>query len=166
MQIEFDVNLTERDMYRFSMYHNYTGFQGIFSILIAILAFVAAVLTRGEVSTTYTVLYVVFGIVFLVYVPLSLRLAVKRQFRLSKQLQSTLHYMIDEAGVTVTQNGESATLPWEQVYKITATRHNVLIYSTRVNAYIIPREMLGDRYEDLKELSRQHLEKFRYCIRR
>lgn len=50
MQIEFDVNLTERDMYRFSMYHNYTGFQGIFSILIAIAAFAAAVVTRGEVS--------------------------------------------------------------------------------------------------------------------
>ncbi len=166
MQIEFDVTLTEQDMYRFSMYHNYTGFQGIFSILIALAAFVMAVVTKGEVETVYTVLYIVFGIVFLAYVPLSLRLAVKRQFKLSKQLQNTLHYVVDEDGITVTQNEESATLPWKQVYKITATKSNVLIYSTRVNAFIIPRKILGNQYETLKEIAGKNLEKFRYCIRR
>lgn len=166
MQIEFDVKLTEKDMYRFSMYHNYTGFQGIFSILIAIAAFAAAVITRGRVEVLYTVLYVVFGVIFLVYVPLSLRLATKRQFKLSKQLQDTLHYTVNQEGVTVTQNGESATLPWKQVYKITATKSNVLIYSTRVNAYIIPREALGTKYADLKEIAKANLEQFRYCIRR
>lgn len=166
MQIEFDVNLTEQDMYRFSMYHNYTGFQGIFSILIAIAAFAAAIITRGEVSSTYTVLYVVFGIAFLVYVPFSLKLSTKRQFKLSEQLRNTLHYTVGEEGVTVSQNGESAALPWKQVYKITATKHNVLIYSTRVNAYIIPRSALGDQYETLKEIAKRNLEKYRYCIRR
>lgn len=166
MQIEFDVNLTERDMYRFSMYHNYTGFQGIFSILIAIAAFAAAVVTRGEVSPAYTALYVLFGIAFLVYVPFSLKLSTKRQFKLSEQLRNTLHYTVDEKGVTVSQNGESATLPWKQVYKITATKHNVLIYSTRINAYIVPRSSLGDQYEPLKEIAKRNLEKYRYCIRR
>ena len=92
MQIEFDVNLTEQDMYRFSMYHNYTGFQGIFSILIAIAAFAAAIVTRGEVEIIYTVLYVLLGIAFIVYVPFSLKLSTKRQFRMSGQLQNTLHY--------------------------------------------------------------------------
>lgn len=166
MQIEFDVKLTEKDMYRFSIYHNYTGFQGIFSILIAIAAFVAAVITRGEVELLYTVLYVVFGVVFLVYVPLSLRLATKRQFLLSKDLRDVLHYIVNDEGIAVTQNGESATLPWKQVYKITATKHNVLVYSTRVNAYIIPRETLGTKFEDLKKIAKANLEQFRYCIRR
>lgn len=165
MQIEFDVNLTERDMYRFSMYHNYTSFQGIFSILIAIAAFVAAVVTRSEVTVGYTVLYVVFGILFLVYVPVSLKLSTKRQYKLSEQLRNTLHYQIDDTGITVSQNGESATLPWEQVYKVTATKHNVLIYSTRINAYIIPRTALGDKAADLQKLAKQKLEKCRYCIR-
>ena len=68
--------------------------------------------------------------------------------------------------MTVSQNGESAALPWKQVYKITATKHNVLIYSTRVNAYIIPRSALGDQYDSLKEIAKRNLEKYRYCIRR
>ena len=166
MQVEFDVDLKEQDMYRFSMYHNYTSFQGIFSILIAIAAFVAAVVTRSEVTVGYTVLYVVFGVLFLVYVPISLKLSTRHQFRRSDQLRHTLHYRIDENGITVSQKEESATLPWEQVYKMTSTGRQILIYSTRVNAFIIPRRALGDKEGQLKELAKQKLEKYRYCIRR
>lgn len=166
MQAEFDINLTQEDVYRFSMYHNYTSFQGIFSILIAIAAFAAAVITRGEVTTTYTVLYVLFGIAFLVYVPLQLKMSAKRQFRNSDQLRNTLHYQINDEGISVEQNGETALLPWKQVYKITATKQNVLIYSTRVNAFILPRVQLGGEYETLKAIAQKNLEKYRYCIRR
>ncbi len=166
MQTEFEINLTEKDMYRFSMYHNYASFQGIFSILIAIAAFVMAVLTRDRVTVEYTVLYVVFGIIFLVYVPCSLKLRTKKQFKTSGELQNTLHYQVDENGITVFQNGESAELPWKQVYKITATRHNLIIYSTRVSAFVIPLSQLGEKYGILKELAKKNVEKFRYCIRR
>ncbi len=47
----------------------------------------------------------------------------------SKLVDSTLKEAIDEAGIKVTQNGAEAQLPWKQVYKITATKNNVLIYS-------------------------------------
>lgn len=65
MPIELDVKITANDMYRFNMYHIYTSFTGIFSILAAVLGFVAAVGTYGKVDTMYTVLYIIFGIVFL-----------------------------------------------------------------------------------------------------
>ena len=39
MPIEFDVKITANDMYRFNMYHIYTSFTGIFSILAAVLGF-------------------------------------------------------------------------------------------------------------------------------
>lgn len=41
MPIKFDVKITANDMYRFNMYHIYTSFTGIFSILAAVLGFVA-----------------------------------------------------------------------------------------------------------------------------
>ena len=71
MPIELDVKITANDMYRFNMYHIYTSFTGIFSILAAVLGFVAAVGTYGKVDTMYTVLYIIFGIVFLFYFPFS-----------------------------------------------------------------------------------------------
>lgn len=34
-----------------------------------------------------------------------------------------------------------------------ATKHNVLVYSNRTNAYVIPREQLGDAYGALAQLA-------------
>lgn len=62
---------------------------------------------------------------------------------MSEVLRGTLHYEVDEEGLHVSQKEESALLPWEQIYKMVATKHNVLVYSSRINAYVIPRAQLG-----------------------
>ena len=62
---------------------------------------------------------------------------------MSEVLRGTLHYEVDEEGLHVSQKEESALLPWKQIYKMVATKHNVLVYSSRINAYVIPRAQLG-----------------------
>lgn len=158
--MELDIKITSQDMYRFHMYHMYTGFHGIVSIVVAIIAFVAAIATWGDVELTYSVLYIVFGVVFLCYLPLTLLGRAKRQIAMSEVLQQSLHYSFDQEGVHVAVGEETATLPWQQVYKMVSTKHNVLIYSNRINAYIIPRAVLGDRYEDLRALAGKYLKKY------
>ena len=128
MPIELDVKITANDMYRFNMYQTYSGFHGwfsiafsilifvvagIFSILAAVLGFVAAVGTYGKVDTMYTVLYIIFGIVFLFYFPLTLKMRAARQISMSEALKSTLHYMLDDEGVHVSL-GEENALKWCQ----------------------------------------------------
>ena len=104
-------------------------------------------MTRGKIEAAYTALYIVFGIVFLVYPPVSLYLRSKRTLAMSEVLRGTLHYEVDEEGLHVSQKEESALLPWEQIYKMVATKHNVLVYSSRINAYVIPRAQLGESYD-------------------
>lgn len=161
MKLELDVKLTEKDMYRFNMYHIYSGFQGIFSIIIAILIFVVAGVTWGNIEKTYSILYILFGIVFLLYMPLALKLKSKQQLASNSGLRESLHYIFDETGIHVSQNGETADLEWKQVYKMVATGSNVLIYSSRINAFVIPRAVLGEQYEPLKQLAESKLEKYR-----
>ena len=79
----------------------------------------------------------------------------------SEVLRGTLHYLVDENGFTVSQGEESANLPWDQIYKMVATKSNVLVYSTRINAYIIPREQLGEQYKDLAKIANEKLPKHR-----
>ena len=155
MPIELDVKITANDMYRFNMYHIYTSFTGIFSILAAVLGFVAAVGTYGKVDTMYTVLYIIFGIVFLFYFPLTLKMRAAR-----------LHYMLDDEGVHVSLGEENALLEWKQIYKMVSTKHNVLIYSSRVNAYILPMEIVGGQYAALKELADKNLKKHQNCMKK
>lgn len=161
MKLELDVKLTAEDMYRFNMYHIYSGFHGIFSIIIAILAFAVSAATWGDIDLMYSIVYIIFGIVFLVYMPLSLKLKSKHQIAVSGELQESLHYLFDEEGIHVSQKESSADLLWGQVYKMVSTKSNVLIYSNRINAFIIPRSILGEQYGALKDLAESHLEKYR-----
>ena len=156
MPLKFDITLTAEDMYRFNMYQTYSGFHGWFSIAFSILIFVVAGVTRGKIEAAYTALYIVFGIVFLVYPPVSLYLRSKRTLAMSEVLRGTLHYEVDEEGLHVSQKEESALLPWEQIYKMVATKHNVLVYSSR-----IPRAQLGESYAALQTQAAAHLPAYR-----
>ena len=161
MPLKFDITLTAEDMYRFNMYQTYSGFHGWFSIAFSILIFVVAGVTRGKIEAAYTAVDIVFGIVFLVYPPVSLDLRSKRTLAMSEVLRGTLHYEVDEEGLHVSQKEESALLPWEQIYKMVATKHNVLVYSSRINAYVIPRAQLGDSYAALQTQAAAHLPAYR-----
>ena len=149
--MQFDIKLKSQDMYRFNMYQTYTGFHGWFSIIVSIIIFIVAGLTYGGLDITYTVLYIAFGIIFLLYMPVTLWLRSKSALAASEVLRGTLHYLVDE----------SAKLPWDQIYKMVATKSNVLVYSTRINAYIIPREQLGEQYKELAKIANEKLPKHR-----
>ena len=161
MPLKFDITLTAEDMYRFNMYQTYSGFHGWFSIAFSILIFVVAGVTRGKIEAAYTAVDSVFGIVFLVYPPVSLYLRSKRTLAMSEVLRGTLHYEVDEEGLHVSQKEESALLPWEQIYKMVATKHTVLVYSSRINAYVIPRAQLGESYAALQTQAAAHLPAYR-----
>lgn len=152
-------------MYHFHMYHMYHSFTGWFSILISIMAFALAGLTWGKLEATYTILYIAFGIVFLFYFPLTLKGRAKRQIAMSEALKGTLHYTINDEGICVSLGEESALLEWKQIYKMVSTKRSVLIYSSRVNAYIIPREIIGENYSALKELAGKHLKKYQNYVK-
>lgn len=161
MPIEFDIKITDKDMYRFNLYHAYTGFQGIFATVIGIAVCAVAILTFGKVEVTYSMLYLLFGIIFLVYVPVSLKMRSKRQILTSPVLKETLHYRVDEAGIHVSVGEQSADLEWKMIYKMVSTKSNLLIYSSRINAYVIPRTQLGDKYEAVRDLAKRKLEAYR-----
>lgn len=161
MPIEFDITLDVKDLYRFNLYQAYAGFQGIFSIVVAAAVCVLAVVSRGRVEPMYTAVYAGFCVMFLLYLPAALYLRSKASLARSEVLRAPLHFTVDENGFTVSQAEACAELPWKQIYKMVATKSNVLVYSSRINAYVIPRGQLGENYGPLAELANARLEKFR-----
>ena len=75
--------------------------------------------------------------------------------------QGTLHYEITEKNIHVSQGKETGDMEWQAIYKIVANAKQILIYSNRKSAYIIPMEQMGDQYAAFRTLAEQKLEKYK-----
>ena len=162
MKVSFDIQLTTKDLYKFNIMQAYKGMQGFLSILLPVLVFAYAVSTFGEVSIGSTLVYVGLGIMFLVYVPVSLWMRVNKIMKdPNNAISKTLHYDFEEDGIRVSVEQENVEFKWENIFLLKETKDMVLLYTNRINAYILPKEQLRSNYTLLSELAHQKLEKHR-----
>ena len=108
MKLEFDVKVTEKDLYSFNIEQAYKGSQGVISLLFAVLLAAAAVLSAQKGNTEYVVLYIIVGILVLLYVPFSLKGRVKMIMKTNEVFSKPLHFEIDEKNIKVSQGDEMA----------------------------------------------------------
>ena len=85
----------------------------------------------------------------------------KETLKTNKVLAGTLHYEITEKNIHVSQGKETGDMEWQAIYKIVANAKQILIYSNRKSAYIIPMEQIGDQYAAFRTLAEQKLEKYK-----
>ena len=162
MKVSFDIKLTVKDLFKFNIMQAYKGMQGFLSILLPVLIFAYAVTSFGQVSMGSTLVYVGLGIVFLVYVPVSLWMRVNKTIKdTNNALSKTLHYEFSEENIKVAVEAESVEFNWENIFQMKETKDMVLVYTNRINAYIIPKAQLGESYKELSTLAHKKLEKYR-----
>lgn len=162
MKVSFDIKLTAKDLFKFNIMQAYKGMQGFLSILLPVLIFAYAVTSLGQVSIGSTLVYVGLGIVFLVYVPVSLWMRVNKTIKdTNNALSKTLHYEFSEENIKVAVEAESVEFNWENIFQMKETKDMVLVYTNRINAYIIPKVQLGESYKELSALAHKKLEKYR-----
>lgn len=162
MKVSFDIKLTVQDLFKFNFMQAYKGMQGFLSILLPVLIFAYAVTTFGTVSIGSTLVYVGLGVLFLVYVPVSLWMRVQKTINDDNNaLSKTLHYDFSEENIKVSVETESVTFNWENIYQMKEAKDMVLVYTNRINAYVIPKSQLGSNYETLSGLAHKKLEKYR-----
>lgn len=162
MKVTLDIKLDAKDLFRFNMMQAYRGMQGVLSIILPILVFAYAVTSYGEVSIGSTLVYVGLGIMFLVYVPVSLWMRSKKVVQdQNNALSKTLYYDFSEEGIKVSVETESVEFKWENIFQMKTSGDLLLIYTNRINAYILPLEQVGEKYDALSQLAHAKLEKYR-----
>ncbi len=162
MKVVLDIKLEAKDLFRFNMQQAYRGMQGILSILLPILVFSYAVTSFGKVSIGSTLVYVGLGIVFLVYVPISLWLRVNKIVKdENNALSKQLHYEFEEEVIRVSVEEESVEFKWENIFQMKTSGPLLLVYTNRINAYVLPLKQVGNKYEELSKIAHRKLEKYR-----
>lgn len=151
MSVKVEVKMTEKAMYGFLLYHNYTHFGGIFSVVIGLVAIVTGVnyLMKGDANAGMLALGL--GAVVLVYTPLSLKMKAKQQIATSPMFQQPIGYEMTDEKILITQGDATAETPWSEVMKAVSTPEAILLYTGRLRAIILPKSELGEQLVDVIE---------------
>ena len=111
--------------------------------LLGAFAIVLAIISGGTTPTAYRILYVVFGALFIFYIPLDLRRKAKKQIKTNPYYAQPIHYILDEEGVTTIQGEKEASLSWEHFSRVRLTKNSVFLYMRNRNACVFSQAMLG-----------------------
>lgn len=165
MTIKFKVNMTDRVMYDFLLYHNYTSMTGLIGSILGVLLLGVAI-TKGMAGDIQTaVLFFAISIFVLMSTPMTLKATAKNQVKNTPMFQEPLEYEISEEGITVSQHEESALNEWKDFAKVASTSKSLILYITRVRAIILPREAMGDDYMKVVEMISKNVPAKRVKIR-
>ena len=150
MKIEFDVHMTTAKMYDYMLRHTFTSFSGIVGELLGFLL-VAGFFTSGKW------LYLVMGVVCVFYQPVALYTRAKRQVASNEVFKTPLHYTLDEQGITVESGEDKDSIGWDNLYRAVSTTRSVILYTTRVNACIFPKDDMGNQKDEIIKMISTHM---------
>lgn len=150
MKVEFDIKITAADLYDYMLAHTYSGFSGLFGSVVGALLVIYAFSGGGWY-------YLAAGIVILLYIPCSLFMRAKKQAATNDFFKQPIHYTLTDEGVTVTQGEYEMTQPWAIVVKAASTNRSLLLYTSKINAWIFPKRELAEKREDVIQMISTHV---------
>ena len=130
--VELDVKITSGDLYDFLLRHSYNSVSGLLGAVIGALGVIVGI------SRQYWI-YLILGVVILLYLPWTLYIKSKQQAVNNPVFKEPLHYVLDENGITISQGDSSTCQKWEDCLKAVSTGRSIIVYTAKNNATIFPK---------------------------
>lgn len=156
--LELDVKIEANDLFDYMLAHTYNSSAGILGSCVG-----GLLVVMGLLSSKW--IYLICGVILLLYLPGTLFMKSRKQVLTNPALKNPLHYVLDENGLTVSQGEASQSQPWENMYKAMSTSKSIIVYTSPVNATIIPRRALGENVSQCIEIISTHMPPAKVKIR-
>ena len=143
MKYEFDFQMDEKTLGDFYMSHNMGGGSGVLWPILGAFAIVLAIISGDTTPITYRLVYVLFGLLFIFYIPWDLKRKAKKQVKTNPFYAQPIHYILDEEGVTTIQGENEAKVTWDKFSKIKLTKKSMFLYMRNKNACVFSLEVFG-----------------------
>ncbi|MBP3460487.1 MAG: YcxB family protein [Lachnospiraceae bacterium] len=148
---EVDIQINTSALYDYFLRHVYTSFSGMLGTVIGIFMLMLYFVKESSV------IYLICGIVIILYLPWSLYLTAKKQ-ALQETFKNPLHYAFYENGVQVSQGDIKQMQKWEDMLKAVSTTRSIIIYTGKNSASIFPRKDLGGDAMGLIQIISTHMD--------
>lgn len=156
--IELDIKIEAGDLYDYMLRHSYNSSSGIMgSALGAVMVIVAMAKSQW--------IFLVGGLALLLYLPWVLFIKSRQQILNNPVFKETLHYRLDEDGLTITQGEAEEKQGWGDMHKAVSTGRSIILYTSKANATIFPKRQLGDQKTAVVEMISTHMPPARVKIR-
>ena len=148
---EVDVHIKASDLFDYSLRHAYTSLGGLLSTIIGCLM-IYAYFAKGA-----SALYLIFGIIVVVYIPANLFL-MSRQQAMQETFRKPLRYTFYKEGMAVSQGDVQDVIGWDYILKAVATSNSIIVYTGKNRASIFPRRDLTPDATALIQVLSTHLD--------
>lgn len=159
-RLAFHVRMETGDLWRFSMYHANKSYMGVFNLLFTVTPIYLLFFQGENLLLPQRFLLVVCACMFSVIQPSLLLLKARRQ-SMSKSVREPITITFRDEGLLVEQAGEQLELEWDRVSQVKRIPGELIVYTDRIHAYLLPDRAVGDRRQELKDYLTGHLPKER-----
>ena len=143
-KINFRIKIGVMDLFRFLMHYNYKNAGGVIGIGISVVCLGYLLYSFPHNTNMMNLLLLFMGLLFTVIQPLMLLKKAAVQVVKNPAFQEYLEYEVGEEGITICQKELEQKVLWQDIYKIVENKKQMLIYTSRVNACIWPKEQVGE----------------------
>lgn len=150
--VAFSVQMTPGEVFKFTIYHSYHKLSGIVGVCLSLLALLLLVTSFSELTDQNKTVLTIVALWFTILEPLTLFGRARTQVRKNKAYQKPLHYQMNQDGITVSQDEEQQTIPWNNLMKIVETKSQYLVYSSKIHAFVFPKKALGDECRTVEDI--------------
>ena len=154
--ISFSVQMSVKDVYRFNMYHVYHSASGLVGLLLSLFALCNLIISFDNLTDQGKTIMTIVALWFTVLEPVMVYNRARKQVKKITSYHKPLHYTIGKQGITVSQDGESQTIEWNRLRRIVKTRQQILIYSSRVHAFIFPKDAWQNQEKKMQSLLKRY----------
>ena len=156
--LDITVKIEAGDLYDYMLMHSYNSPAGLVGSAFGAILILFAMATQQW-------LFIVLGLVMLLYLPWTLFLKSRSQILNNPVFQEPLRYILDEEGLTVSQGEASEKMALEDMHKAVSTGRSIILYTSRVNATLFPKRQLGDQRIAVVEMISTHMSPGKVKIR-
>ena len=156
-EVKFSVQVTVKDMYAFLMHHSYRGGSLIADAIVTFGAIGLLIAGFGEGDPVKTVALIFVALLFTVVHPLQLYMKARKQVKKNEVFKKPLDYVLTDEGITLSQEEQSQSITWADVYQVKEYKSQILVYTGRVYAFVWPKRALAECETEVKELFKKHL---------
>lgn len=146
-----DAKIGEKELLAFLFGHNYRQPLMLLAVLVAVI-WPIMVLVRNDNNLF---LALALAAIILLALPFSTWSRGRKAARTNPSYQQIFHYMVDEWGLHLELEDKCIDLEWNKVYKCVFMKTVTVIYTSKVNAFLLPTVAMGEQKEEINAFIRK-----------